>query len=269
MHYRQYTPSPTLKPFVRYFWSFDSYQSDEGQLQIKSFADRYPRFIFQDVDHFAPLRKPDGRRMPTCFLSGIDTKNTVAVMNGTFSHFGVSFYPHALHVFFGVDANELVNSMPEIELVCHSDIRSRLECAHSHLERVKIISQYLYWKIDSKQRIDPLVNQIILTEEIDETTHVVEVARKHKVTERQLERKFKMTVGISPKKLQRIARFERSLQLLASAAYSQLTEIAHQLDYSDQSHFIKDFSAFSGMTPYDFVRSKNLGSDSSSFICPL
>ena len=269
MNYIQYPPPPVLKPYVRYFWSFSSLQSDVARLQIKSFADRYPRFIFQDVDHFTPLSKPDGGKMPICFLSGIDTKNTVAVMDGTFSHFGISFYPHSLHIFFGIDANELVNCMPDIGMVCYSDIQRKLEHAHSHLERVTIVSKYLYDKINSIHRIDPLVDQIIQTKDIHATSNVLELARKHKVSERNLERKFKMTVGVSPKKLQRIARFEKSLQLLANAGYSQLTEIAYRLGYTDQSHFIKDFCSFSGMTPYDFVRSKNLGADSSSFICHI
>lgn len=268
MNYVQYPPPPALRAYVRYFWSFSSLQSDVARLQIKSFADRYPRFIFQEVDRFTPLSKPDGRKMPICFLSGIDTKNTVAVMDGTFSHFGISFYPHALHIFFGIDANELVNTMPDIGLICRSDIQRKLELAPSHSERVAIASKYLYDKITSTRRIDPLVDQIIQTKDIHETSNVLELARKHKVSERNLERKFKLTVGVSPKKLQRIARFERSLQLLANAGYSQLTEIAHRLGYTDQSHFIKDFGSFSGMTPYDFVRSRNLGSDSSSFICP-
>lgn len=268
MIYHQYAPPHLLKPYVRYFWSFDSYQSNTGLLQIKSFADRYPRFIFQDVGRFESIRKSDGEKMPTCYLSGIDTKETVAIMNSTFSHFGISFHPHALHVFFGVEAHELVNTVPEIQLFCRSDIQSKLALAKSHRERVIISSKYLVDKISTLNRIDPLVNQIIHSREIDEAGNVWRVARNYKISERSLERKFKIAIGVAPKKLQRIARFEKALQLLAQTNYSQLTAIAHRLDYSDQAHFINEFKQFSGMTPYDFVQKKRLGSDSSSFICP-
>lgn len=268
MIYRQYAPPDLLKPYVRYFWSFDSYQSNAGLLQIKSFADRYPRFIFQDVERFEPIRKSDGEKMPVCYLSGIDTKETVAIMHSTFSHFGISFHPHALHVFFGVEAHELVNTVPEIQLFCRLDIHSKLTLAKSHRERVIISCKYLADKISALNRIDPLVNQIIHTREIDEAGNVWGVARNHRISERSLERKFKIAIGVSPKKLQRIARFEKALQLLTQTNYSQLTALAHRLDYSDQSHFINDFRQFSGMTPYDFVQNKRLGSDSSSFICP-
>lgn len=266
MNYIQYPPPSVLRPYVRYFWSFSSLQSNVAKLHIKSFADRYPRFIFQDVNNFNSIYQPNGTKMPVCYLSGIDTRNTEAIMSGTFSHFGVSFYPHALKIFFGIDAHELVDTMPDVNLVCDLNIQSKLERAASHVDRVNIMSQYLYDKIKHIPRIDQLVNQIIQTREIHETTSIFEVAKRYRVSERQLERKFKIAVGVSPKKLQRIARFEKSLQLLARADYSQLTLIAHDLDYTDQSHFIKDFKTFSGMTPYDFVKLPNLGSDSSSFI---
>ncbi|NOS93460.1 MAG: helix-turn-helix transcriptional regulator [Cyclobacteriaceae bacterium] len=268
MTYHQYAPPSVLKPYVRYFWSYDSHQSEEKHLQIKSFADRYPRFIFQDLEHFVPIHKQDGEKMPACYISGIYTKDSVSIIGGTFSHFGISFHPHALHVFFGVEAHELVNTVPEIQLFCRSDIQSKLALAKSHHERVIISSKYLADKISTFNRIDPLVTQIIHSQAIDESANVWGVAHNLKISERSLERKFKIAIGVTPKKLQRIARFEKALQLLTQTRYSQLTELAHHLNYSDQSHFINDFRQFSGITPYEFVKNKRLGSDSSSFICP-
>jgi len=56
--------------------------------------------------------------------------------------------------------------------------------------------------------------------------------------------------------------------VMARADYRQLTGIAHALNYTDQSHFIKDFRDFSDMSPYEFVKKDNIGSESSSFIYP-
>lgn len=267
MKYKQYSPPAVLQPYVRYFWSFDSFHSTASKLLNKSFADRYPRLIFQNLNQFNPISDTAGKILPQCYLSGIDTTNTECVMPGTFSHFGVSFFPHALNAFFQIEAHELVNKMPDIRFFSQVDIQSKLEQAKSHETRVQIVSRYLYDKIYcGKKKRDQLVSHIIQQNEIHESTNVYEVIRKYKVSERQLERKFKTSIGISPKKLQRIVRFEKSLQLLAQADYKQLTSIAYKLDYTDQSHFIKDFKDFSGMTPYEFVKCPNLGSDSSSFI---
>ncbi len=266
MDYKQYSPPAVLQQYVRYFWSFDSLQSTVPKLHIKSFADKYPRLIFQDLTGFDPICNMQGEKMPVCYLSGIDTKNTEGVMGGAFSHFGVSFYPHALNAFFKIDAHELIDEIPDISLICNFNIQNKLERAKSHLERTQILSGYLYNKIHASTTPDPLINHIIQGNEIHETTNIFKVTSKYKISERRLERKFKTAVGVSPKKLQRIARFEKSLHLLTNSNYKQLTSIGYDLGYTDQSHFIKDFKAFSGMTPYEFIKNKNLGSDSSSFI---
>jgi AraC-like DNA-binding protein len=266
MDYKQYNPPNVLKPYVRYFWSFDSVQSNSSVLHIKSFADKYPRLIFQNLNGFAPIKNAEGEKLPLCYLSGIDTKNSDFTMGGTFSHFGVSFYPHALNAFFRIGANELINELPDIKQLCNSEIGNKLEGARSHFERVQIISDYLLRKIDANWEQDQLIGHMVKYNDIDAHTNISNLTLKYNVSERQLERRFKITVGVSPKKLQRIARFEKSLQLLANAEYKQLTAIAYELDYTDQSHFIKDFTAFSGMTPYQFIKNHNFGSESSSFI---
>jgi AraC-like DNA-binding protein len=266
MGYKKYFPPQVLKQYVRYFWSFDCLCTQSTKLRIKSFADVYPRLVFPNVNSFSPITSLSGENLPVCYLSGIDTKHTEVVMSGSFSHFGVSFYPHALNAFFRIEANELLNQTPDIGILGNSDIGDRLERAKSHLTRVQILSKYLFDKIYHANGHDPLINHIIHSNDIHETANVSFLVREYKVSERQLERKFNANVGISPKRLRRIARFKKSIRLLVSAEYAQLTTIAHALNYTDQSHFISEFKAFSGMTPYEFVRNPSFGSESSSFI---
>jgi AraC-like DNA-binding protein len=266
MNYKQYLPPEPLQKYVRYFWSCESLQSEKAIFRIESFADRFPRLIFQNLNGFKSIRNENGEDMPICYLSGVDTKRTVATMDGTFSHFGVSFYPHALNSIFRIGAHELVNETPDVQLICNSELDHRLECAKSHSERVQIVSEFLYKKIYASQNQDTLVQQIIQLNEIKVGVPIHVLQKKFKVSERHLERKFKTAVGISPMRFQRILRFEKSLQLLCQANYNELAAIAHQLEYTDQSHFIKDFKTFSGMTPYQFAKTKNILAESSSFV---
>jgi AraC-like DNA-binding protein len=266
MKYTRYLPPPALQKYVRYFWSFDCFSSDVSVFHVKSFADQYPRLIFQDLNNFKPIRNMHGEALPECYISGIDTQNTESTFGGNFSHFGVSFFPHALHACFKISAFELVNEMPDIQLLCNGGIKYQLAKANSHTERVQLLSAYLYRKIYASKKQELLIQHIIHANEINEDSLIDELPDKYHTSERHLERRFKISVGVSLKKFQRIVKFEKALQLLGDAKYNDLTAIAYQLNYTDQSHFIKDFRTFSGMTPYKFIKTQNFGSESSSFI---
>jgi len=266
MNYIRYAAPAILKNYIRYYWSVDLLQSGSGGFEVQSFADRYPRLVFQISDRFEPMRKLKGEKLPFCYLSGIQTQKTALVFDGVFSQFGVSFYPHALNAFFWVDASALVNQVAAIEYFCKTDIHCQLEQAGAHCNRVELLNAYFYGKLFNRSQQNLLINDIIRKNEIGLNSEIVELPKKYNISQRQLERLFKTSLGISPKKLQRIIRFEKALQLLSNTAYRQLTTISYQLNYTDQSHFIKDFSAFSGTTPYQFVAAKNLGAESASFL---
>jgi AraC-like DNA-binding protein len=55
-------------------------------------------------------------------------------------------------------------------------------------------------------------------------------------------------MGMSPKMLVRIARFQRALRM-KSANSGSWAAVAHKLDYFDQMHMIRNFKAFAGEAP--------------------
>ena len=68
------------------------------------------------------------------------------------------------------------------------------------------------------------------------------------VTRRHLERRFDTLVGISPKRLARIVRFQRALRMLQQPAGSSAVT-ALECGYADQPHFIRDFTELAGCPP--------------------
>lgn len=67
------------------------------------------------------------------------------------------------------------------------------------------------------------------------------------VTLRRLELAFQNAIGLTPKQLQSLLRFEQVSKLLGTD--ETLSSIAHKLGYSDQSHMTRHVSRFSGLTP--------------------
>ncbi len=263
MRYRQYAPAELLRNLVRYYWSLDGQQFSIPRLNILSFGDRYPRLIFQDIDCFEPIINDEtGEEMPLCYLKGVRTQPTEVFMHGTFSHFGVSFYPHALSTFFGMGADELTNQMPDINLVYRCNLAERLR-NKTHLVRVAVLDSFFLEKL-AKVSLDFTVQSIIHKQ--GGVGDMEMLASSFRISERQLQRRFKKQVGVPLKRYERLSRFELALNRLATAGYSELTSIAFELGYTDQSHFIKEFQEFAGMSPYCFVRNKSVGAESSSFL---
>ncbi|MGA9173529.1 MAG: helix-turn-helix domain-containing protein, partial [Thermoactinomyces sp.] len=69
---------------------------------------------------------------------------------------------------------------------------------------------------------------------------------------RQLERKFNEFLGVSPKKLSMISRFDSARKTLFRHPHADLLDLTFRYGYFDYFHFTKDFKRFFGMTPRDF-----------------
>lgn len=70
---------------------------------------------------------------------------------------------------------------------------------------------------------------------------------------RQLERQFREQVGMSPKALSRLMRFEAAQRRIFEGRAPSLTRLAHDLGYADQAHFSREFRTFAEQSPGSFV----------------
>ena len=70
------------------------------------------------------------------------------------------------------------------------------------------------------------------------------------VSERQLRRRFDLTVGYGPKTLQRVLRFRRVVdRLSASHGACDLATLAVRTGYADQAHLTRETSRLAGLPP--------------------
>ncbi|KJY93165.1 AraC family transcriptional regulator [Vibrio neptunius] len=73
-------------------------------------------------------------------------------------------------------------------------------------------------------------------------------------SQRQVERKFKHWVGMSPKYFQRLRRVHASIQNLRDNPQLSLAELAAYQGFSDQAHMTREFKNFVLITPGQFSR---------------
>jgi AraC-like DNA-binding protein len=60
---------------------------------------------------------------------------------------------------------------------------------------------------------------------------------------------FKDHLGMSPKSYFRLMRFRHAVASVRGRREIDWLDLTHTLGYADQSHFIRDFKAFAGVTP--------------------
>ena len=68
-------------------------------------------------------------------------------------------------------------------------------------------------------------------------------------SERHVQRKVKSMTGLTPKKISRIGRFYNILE----SSSGKYEELKHAQFFTDQSHLIKEFKYFTGLTPKSFI----------------
>jgi transcriptional regulator GlxA family with amidase domain len=80
------------------------------------------------------------------------------------------------------------------------------------------------------------------------------LVRDSSVSHRRFIALFREATGMSPKRYARLMRFRALLASLRAAPESALGMLALDAGYSDQAHMNREFRAFTGVTPVQYLR---------------
>jgi AraC-like DNA-binding protein len=262
MLYREFRPNPHLAPFVECFWTLASEETE--QLQTKPSAHAQLERILPDgcveliLNFGAQFReqKDDGRQepQPVLFLVGQMTRPMLISPNGRVELIGIRFHPGGTLPFLRIDMHELTNQVVELAALSRDLERSlvlRMEEARSLASltlKIAVLEKLLAGLLrDSKHesRLSELVGQIVSR---GGQVTVDELAQDSGVSSRQLERRFLSEVGIGPKLLCRILRFQQVFRAVERND-SGWASVATDCGYYDQAHLIRDFQQFARQTP--------------------
>lgn len=161
----------------------------------------------------------------------------------------VNFRPWGAAEFFGPQAElaqELVDARALLPARAATCVREELACAARAEDRRDIVERLLLAL--PRRRPDPLVRAAaarILARAGSE--RVAALAAHVGLSRRQLARRFDECLGLAPKELMRIARFQHALRRARSGV--PWAEVAPAAGYHDQPHLVKECLALSGHTP--------------------
>ena len=200
---------------------------------------------------------PHNKAMPEFFLYGQTIQPIALQMTGPYELISFQLYPFVLKSFFGVSPATINDGCYDLSLIKDPDIGAFIKKISKFTDVEEKIEQICHLLDEffnaRRQSLDykmlQVLQGIIQSKGLDD---IAEIAERLKVNVRTLQRRFLAETGLTPKQFAKIIQFQSSLQQLSIKDHTQLSDIVFENGYSDQSHFIKVFKAFTGKTPGTF-----------------
>lgn len=170
--------------------------------------------------------------------------------------FVIQFKTHGASPFFDFPINRLNNKIVSAEKLFGKeiqDVRNQILNAKTVSEKFNNAENWLLKRFDENKvapREVQYVLQQIRSKPISESSAIIAAypnSQKHLINQ------FKKYFGLTPKVFHRIFRFNEILYQIQNKQQLKWTDIAYEFEYSDQSHFIKEFKEFSGFNPREFI----------------
>jgi AraC-like DNA-binding protein len=234
------------------------------ELAIKVCPNGLPGIVFQHSNGQSAIKSivtNSGRviNVPTLYLYGQVTE--LAVMNfksEPYTTVQAVLKPHALKALFGIDASTVTNGSMDHHHFASEDLNTQLIKAKSSKECVTLLTNFLLAKLNRAQPRDTLVEESLRFIHANISSINVNYLLEHlHISERQFEKRFVQNVGVSPQFYIRVKRFNEAIKLMDTGQYERLSDVAHALNFYDQSHFIRDIKVFSGITPKSISQKVN------------
>jgi AraC-like DNA-binding protein len=167
--------------------------------------------------------------------------------------------PLGAHRFLGLPMHELANLTVELEnlLPRAGELTARLREAHSWAERFDLVEALLAQRLADSPSPSPGVEwSWHRLRRTGGRASIGELAAELGWSHRRLIARFREQIGLAPKTVARVFRFDRAVAALGSSTSRGLAEIAFDCGYFDQAHLNRDFRELAGTTPTVFLRSK-------------
>ncbi len=256
MNYQTIEPNQDLVSLVKCYWILENPREESPQKQT-IVPDGCMEMIFHYGDLYRQyIENGNSIIQPRCFVIGQLTRPLEVEPTGETGVFSVRFLPNGFLPFATIPIKEMENKAVALEKLFGKDgleIEEKILKASANSERIKLVEAFLLSRLTDSQTIDRIVKATVETILSGSGQLSVEALSKQtNINRRQLERKFSLAIGLSPKQLSKTIRLQATLKMLLNKNFTSLTALANQGEYYDQAHFIKDFKEFTGLTPKEF-----------------
>ncbi|MEN3304731.1 MAG: hypothetical protein V7603_933 [Micromonosporaceae bacterium] len=211
------------------------------------------------------------------------TEPLVEVLKPGTTIVGVRFVPGAFPVVAGQPASEVVGltlNAEELWARSAAALGEAVGTAASPKEALAAVQLYAHERASAGQRPDPLVAEVVRGLMPWRTVDVASLRASLHISETQLRRRCRTAIGLAPKTLHRMLRFQGFLALVQqaiaqgrAATDDGLGLLALRAGYADQPHLTRECVRLTGVSPRMFIaetqRACTCGHDHSASFAPM
>ncbi|GGD75582.1 AraC family transcriptional regulator [Emticicia aquatilis] len=259
----QIAPSKELLPFIKHYLFLES----EGQSikKLRLFSDGNTGMVFclkgnliTNTQNHTQLES-----LPSSFTYGQISEFKDLFLTNRTSLIVVVFQPSGINQLLGIAAHQLRDKIIDIADIFGLNGLSLHEILLEQENlNAKLYTLNTFFRELAKQAllanhalIQASLHFIIKTKGL---TTIGDLVKHTGYTERHIERLFSEVIGLSPKKFGNIIKLHNFLKLLKSKSKeTNITHFCYESGYADQSHLIKEFRKYTGITPTQYLNDTN------------
>jgi len=249
MNYRELKPRYPLSSFVECFWTLESDAPATNPERI--LPDGCIELILNFGAEFSQHCEAQQQLQPRNFLVGQMTGPILISPTGAVQLIGIRFHPGGTLPFLRLPLHEITDRVVELGALSSKLERDLLRAtsrAASLSEKVIAVEEFLTAELLSRKHDSRLMMLAARIVESGGLVSVDQLANDAGISSRQLERRFLREVGLGPKLLGRIIRFQQVFRA-GEQCDAVWATVAIECGYYDQAHLIRDFHQFAQQTP--------------------
>ena len=270
MQHQEFLPPESLRDAIKCFWH-NTRDSGEQLSSYEVMPDGYAEIIFYFGDVISIPSNVGLQPLPSPFMIGLLNHPVTFYTKNRLEIIGIRCFPWTVFDLLGLPPGKDGLRMFEHPI---AKIQSSLNKYVVAGEIDKALFEVEQYFLNARSHVaagSMLFKAGVAMQQANGSLPVSRVAAAAHATVRTLERNFKKSSGYSVKDVSGLMRFEQVRNQLWANPDANISGIAHELGYTDQSHLSREFKRYSGTTPAAFARKTKkerqaLGDDFVAFI---
>ncbi len=192
------------------------------------------------------------------WVAGLQTRPTYVESYGESKMIVVQFKITGAYVFLRQPLHSFTDNYITLDCVFNNyadEVWEQLNESKTINEKIVVTENFLFRSLlTAKMPSAKLLTSIDSLFRSKQNLPINEICRQHSISRKHLNFLFKEHLGVSPKMMSSLNRFQNVLQKIRQSKPEKLTNLAYELDYFDQAHFNNNFKNFTGLRPGDYLK---------------